>query len=450
FMNINYDIEAFVDSSNEFSNRSIFNIPIYKSSELNFYLNKTKIKYLFIYEKSSDIFDKNKVIQECFKNEILIKEIISDNNNYRIKRDIEIGSLFFREDNFNPINLDISNKVILVTGGAGSIGSELCKQILKLNPKKILILDINELGLFNIENKFKSMFSNYKDLNIEYLLQNLNDTNVIKRIINDYNVSYLFHTAAYKHVPILEDNIISAFKNNFLNTYNLASLCNENKVEKFILISSDKAVRPTNIMGVTKRLQELTIDYFHIQNIKKIDATRFTKVRFGNVLESSGSAIPLFKKQILEDGIVTVTHPEITRYFMSIEEAVYLVIQSSSIAKGGETFLLDMGKPIKIFDLVKKMIEVAGLTIKSDNNLSGDVEIKFIGLRPGEKLYEELLLEDNDSQTEFENIYKSNELFLDIKDYEKIFLTITNYIESNNIISLKEFIKHVNIGYNTD
>ena len=450
FMNINYSIEAFVDSSNEFSNRSIFNIPIYKSSELNFYLNESDIKYLFIYEKSLDIFDKNKIIQECFKNEILIKEIISDNNNYRIKRDIEIGSLFFREDNFHPINLDISNKVILVTGGAGSIGSELCKQILKLNPKKILILDINELGLFNIENKFKSIFLNYKDLNIEYLLQNLNETNVIKKIINDNNVSLLFHAAAYKHVPILENNIISAFKNNFINTYNLASLCNDNKVERFILISSDKAVRPTNIMGVTKRLQELTIDYFHNLNIKKNNTTCFTKVRFGNVLESSGSAIPLFKKQILEDGVVTVTHPEITRYFMSIEEAVYLVIQSSSIAKGGETFLLDMGKPIKIVDLVNKMIEAAGLTIKSENNLSGDVEIKYIGLRPGEKLYEELLLEDNDSTTEFENIYKSNELFLDIKDYEKIFLTITNYIENNNIISLKEFIKQADIGYNAD
>jgi len=450
FMNINYNIEAFVDSSNEFSNRSIFNIPIYKSSELNFYLNKSNIKYLFIYEKSSDIFDKNKVIQECFKNDILIKEIISDNNNYRIKRDIEIGSLFFRDDNFYPINLDITNKVILVTGGAGSIGSELCKQILKLNPKKIIVLDINELGLFNIENKFKSIFSNYKDLNIEYLLQNLNETKVIKKIINDNDVSYLFHAAAYKHVPILENNIMSAFKNNFLNTYNLASLCNENKVERFILISSDKAVRPTNIMGVTKRLQELTIDYFHTLNIKKNNSTRFTKVRFGNVLESSGSAIPLFKKQILEDGIVTVTHPEITRYFMSIEEAVYLVIQSSSIAQGGETFLLDMGEPIKIVDLVKKMINVAGLTIKSENNLSGDIEIKYIGLRPGEKLYEELLLEDNDSTTVFENIYKSNEFFLDIKDYEKIFFTILDYIENNNIISLKEFIKHSDIGYNTD
>ena len=450
FLNINYKIEAFIDSSNDFSNRSIFNIPIYKPSELTLIINNSNINFLFIYDKFLDIFDKKQIIQESFKNKVIIKEIISDNNNYRIKKDIEIGSLFFREDNIYPINLDINSKVVLVTGGAGSIGYELCKQILKLKPKKLIIIDVNELGLFNTENKFKYIFSNYADLKISYVLQNINDMDVLKNIIIDNKIDYVFHTAAYKHVPILENNVMSAFKNNFINTYNLALLCNENSVERFILISSDKAVRPTNIMGSTKRLQELTIDYFHKVNFNKIKKTIFTKVRFGNVLESSGSAIPLFKKQILEDGIVTITHPEITRYFMSIEEAVYLVIQSTSLSKGGETFLLDMGKPIKIIDLVHKMIGAAGLTVKSEDNTSGDIEIKFIGLRPGEKLHEELLLEDDDSPTDFNNIYKSNEKFLDIKDYESIFSSIFKYVDSDDIVGLKEFIKNTNIGYNID
>ncbi len=450
FLNINYKIEAFIDSSNDFSNRSIFNIPIYKPSEFTLILNNSNINFLFIYDKFLDMFDKKQIIQESFKNKVIIKEIISDNNNYRIKKDIEIGSLFFREDNIHPINLDINSKVVLVTGGAGSIGYELCKQILKLKPKKLIIIDVNELGLFNTENKFKYIFSNYADLKISYVLQNINDMDVLKNIIIDNKIDYVFHTAAYKHVPILENNVMSAFKNNFINTYNLALLCNENSVERFILISSDKAVRPTNIMGSTKRLQELTIDYFHKVNFNKIKKTIFTKVRFGNVLESSGSAIPLFKKQILEDGIVTITHPEITRYFMSIEEAVYLVIQSTSLSKGGETFLLDMGKPIKIIDLVHKMIGAAGLTVKSEDNTTGDIEIKFIGLRPGEKLYEELLLEDDDSPTDFNNIYKSNEKFLDIKDYESIFSSIFKYVDSDDIVGLKEFIKNTNIGYNSD
>ena len=449
-INPDYKIIAFIVNSDEFTNRSIFNIPILSYDNLNKILLDYKFDNFFMKEGLLDIFNKKFFISRLFQSNIQFNEVAGENIGYRIIRDIDIGALFLREKSLQKVNYNFANKEILITGGAGSIGSELCRQILSKKPKKLIIIDINELGLYNLERKLSSYLLNKLDVNIDYILGSIGDEILLKSIFKRNQINIIYHAAAYKHVPMLEDNILTAFKNNFNNTYMIASLCNDYNVERFVLVSSDKAVRPTNIMGATKRLSELSIKYFHEKFNSKLTNTVFSIVRFGNVLESSGSAIPLFKKQILEDRKITITHPEITRYFMSIEEAVYLIIQSSIISKGGEIFLLDMGEPIKIIDLVTKMIKLAGLEIKNDKNPDGEVEIKYIGLRSGEKLYEELLLEDSNSPTEFKNIYISNEKFLKIENYENIFSLISKSIEEENIVSLKELIKDVNIGYKTD
>jgi len=445
-----YKIIAFVVNSDEFSNRSIFNIPILAHDNLDKILLNYKFNNFFMKEGFLDVINKKIFITKLFKNNIQFNEVAGENIGYRIIRDIDIGALFLREKSLQKVNYNFSNKEVLISGGAGSIGNELCRQILLQKPKKLIIIDINEFGLYNLEKKLSSNLLNKSDVNIEYILGSIGDEILLKNIFKRNQINIIYHTAAYKHVPILEDNILTAFKNNFNNTYMIASLCNDYNIDRFVLVSSDKAVRPTNIMGATKRLSELSIKYFHEKFNSKLTNTVFSIVRFGNVLESSGSAIPLFKKQILEDRKITITHPEITRYFMSIEEAVYLIIQSSTVGKGGEIFLLDMGEPIKIIDLVINMIKLAGLEVKNDKNPNGDVEIKYIGLRPGEKLYEELLLEDSNSPTEFKNIYISNEKFLKIENYENIFSLISKSIEEENIASLKELIKDVNIGYKTD
>ena len=449
-INPDYKIIAFIVNSDEFSNRSIFNIPILSYDNLNKILLDYKFDNFFMKEGTLDIFNKKFFISRLFQSNIQFNEVAGENIGYRIIRDIDIGALFLREKSLQKVNYNFTNKEILITGGAGSIGSELCRQILSKKPKKLIIIDINELGLYNLEKKLSLNLLNKSDVNIEYILGSIGDEILLKSIFKRNQINIIYHAAAYKHVPILEDNILTAFKNNFNNTYMIASLCNDYNIDRFVLVSSDKAVRPTNIMGATKRLSELSIKYFHEKFNSKLTNTVFSIVRFGNVLESSGSAIPLFKKQILEDRKITITHPEITRYFMSIEEAVYLIIQSSIVSKGGEIFLLDMGEPIKIIDLVINMIKLAGLEVKNDKNPNGDVEIKYIGLRPGEKLYEELLLEDSNSPTEFKNIYISNEKFLKIENYENIFSLISKSIEEENIVSLKELIKDVNIGYKTD
>ena len=449
-INPDYKIIAFIVNSDEFSNRSIFNIPILPYDNLNKILLDYKFDNFFMKEGTLDIFNKKFFISRLFQSNIQFNEVAGENIGYRIIRDIDIGALFLREKSLQKVNYNFTNKEILITGGAGSIGSELCRQILSKKPKKLIIIDINELGLYNLEKKLSLNLLNKSDVNIEYILGSIGDEILLKSIFKRNQINIIYHAAAYKHVPILEDNILTAFKNNFNNTYMIASLCNDYNIDRFVLVSSDKAVRPTNIMGATKRLSELSIKYFHEKFNYKLANTVFSIVRFGNVLESSGSAITLFKKQILEDRKITITHPEITRYFMSIEEAVYLIIQSSIVSKGGEIFLLDMGEPIKIIDLVINMIKLAGLEVKNDKNPDGEVEIKYIGLRPGEKLYEELLLEDSNSPTEFKNIYISNEKFLKIENYENIFSLISKSIEEENIVSLKKLIKDVNIGYKTD
>ena len=304
-------------------------------------------------------------------------------------------------------------KTILVTGAGGSIGSELCRQIINQKPKKILLIEISEYALYSIHQELNQL----KQIDTELipLIGSVQDIPRMREIISIFKPFIIYHAAAYKHVPIVEHNLIEGLKNNLIGTFELANLALENNISNFVFISTDKAVRPTNIMGVTKRLAELSLQALNEKNLNssnKYQKTRFSIVRFGNVLESSGSVIPKFREQIKNGGPITLTHKDITRYFMTITEASQLVIQAGAMAQGGDVFVLDMGDPIKIYDLAIKMIELSGLNVKYSPNTKGGIEIKITGLRPGEKLFEELLLSDNPTKTKHPKIFRSKEPFI--------------------------------------
>lgn len=297
----------------------------------------------------------------------------------------------------------IEGKSVLVTGAGGSIGSELCRQIARLGPKRLVLFERSEYALYTIENELQSEWQGR--LEIVPILGSVCRRRRVEAVLSALEVDTIYHAAAYKHVPLVEYNPIEGILNNLFGTMKTALAAQECGVETFVLISTDKAVRPTNVMGASKRMAELVLQGLAARGGK----TRFTMVRFGNVLGSSGSVVPLFRKQIKNGGPVTVTHPEITRYFMTIPEAVELVLQAGSLGKGGDVFVLDMGEPVKIVDLARKMVRLSGLTVRDENNPEGDIEITFSGLRPGEKLYEELLVGDNVVGTEHPMIMRAEE-----------------------------------------
>lgn len=308
-------------------------------------------------------------------------------------RDVEIGDLLGREQ--IKVNLDeilgyVQNKVVLVTGGGGSIGSEICRQLAGHGVKQLIIVDIYENNIYEIQQELKRK---YPELDLVALIASVRNTHRINEIMEKYRPQVVYHAAAHKHVPLMEDSPNEAIKNNVFGTYKTASAAGKHGVERFVLISTDKAVNPTNIMGASKRMCEMIV-----QTLDKFYATEFVAVRFGNVLGSNGSVIPLFKKQIAEGGPVTVTHPDIIRYFMTIPEAVSLVLQAGAYAKGGEIFVLDMGEPVKIADLAKNLIRLSGFKVGED------IEIQYTGLRPGEKLYEELLMDEEGLQATDNNL----------------------------------------------
>lgn len=328
----------------------------------------------------------------------------------------------------------LHNKVVLVTGGGGSIGSELCRQIVGNVPKTLIIFDIYENCAYDIQNELKR---NYPDVHIETLIGSVRDYDRMEDIFKEFKPDVVYHAAAHKHVPLMEDSPNEAIKNNCLGTLNVAKLADKYEVDNFVLISTDKAVRPTNVMGASKRICEMIIQSF----ADRSQHTKFAAVRFGNVLGSNGSVIPLFLKQIENGGPVTVTHKEITRFFMTISEAVSLVLQAGLFAKGGEIFVLDMGEPVKIYELAENLIKMKGHTP------NGDIKIEIVGLRPGEKLYEELLMDEEGlSKTENQMIFIGQPIDF---DEEKFFNELDNLIESaeNNVPNIKELVTHVCTTY---
>ena len=419
---IHYHIQAILDDKH--SGNYFANIPVYSKKELEKLAKDYEIDTLLIAEELS-IKELGKLIKRCqnakIKN-IKKTQIIQDNTTPTLKN-ISVEDLLAR----HPKDLDktlienfIKDKVILITGAGGSIGSELVRQCKKFQAKKLLLIDHSEYNLYKIEQEFENQ-------NIVPILQNIVDKEQLEKVFSTNKIDIVLHAAAYKHVPLVEENIEAAIKNNIIGTKNCIDLSIKYEVKKFVLISTDKAVRPTNVMGATKRVCEL-----YAQNVKS-NNTEVVAVRFGNVLGSSGSVIPKFKQQIEKGGPITVTHPDITRYFMLIPEACMLVLQAASLGKGGEIFILDMGKPVKIVDLAKKMCELSG---------KPDIEIKFTGLRAGEKLYEELLIDDTNFTTKYDSITIAKPTSYHIDKLEK---DINELLEhQNKIDKLKEIVPEFN------
>jgi FlaA1/EpsC-like NDP-sugar epimerase len=333
----------------------------------------------------------------------------------------------------NPILLgkNISGKTVLVTGAGGSIGGELCRQILFLKPKTLLLVEMSEFGLYAIDAELRQKMANEPGLDVRILplLASVQDDRRINSIMATWRPNTVYHAAAYKHVPLVEHNPSEGLRNNVFGTLTVAQAAEAHGVQDFVLISTDKAVRPTNVMGTSKRLAEMALQAL----AAKGQVTRFSMVRFGNVLGSSGSVVPLFRKQIKAGGPVTITHEEITRYFMTIPEAAQLVIQASAMATGGEVFVLDMGDPVKIIDLARRMIEFSGLSVRDADTPDGDIEIEVVGLRPGEKLYEELLIGENPVRTNHPRIMKAREAFLSWPDLKRELESLTSGIDQDDV-----------------
>jgi FlaA1/EpsC-like NDP-sugar epimerase len=351
-------------------------------------------------------------------------------------REINIGDLLGRSSvrpNKDLLSIKVSKKVVMVTGAGGSIGSELCRQLINLKPKLLILFEINEYSLYKINRELELICD--ESTRIFPILGSIRDSNRLKKICENFNIQTIYHAAAYKHVPLVEHNNSEGILNNIIGTKVLAQIAMNSEVDTFVFISTDKAVRPTNTMGASKRVAELVLQAFS----KMSHETCFTMVRFGNVLDSSGSVIPLFRDQIKKGGPVTVTDINMVRYFMTIPEAIELVIQSGALSIGGDVFVLDMGNPVKIHDLAKKMIELSGLVVKDINRPDGDIEIKFTGLRPGEKLFEELLVGSNVSKTENPLIMRAEEVFIDWDDLSPLI----NKIENAAIESDYELIRQI-------
>ena len=336
---------------------------------------------------------------------------------------------------------NIKGKNILITGAGGSIGSELCRQIIHLKPKKIILFDHSEFNLYKIDFELHSM--QISNCEVIPILADVTNFNKVKYVVSQNDIDTIYHAAAYKHVPMVEKNITEGVYNNVIGTYNLALSAHECEVENMVLISTDKAVRPANIMGASKRFSELILQALNFEKTK----TCFSMVRFGNVLDSAGSVVPLFRKQIKDGGPVTVTHSKVTRYFMSIPEAVQLVLQAGAMAKGGDVFVLDMGEPVRILDLAHKMINLSGLRPITNENPDGDIKVVFTGLRPGEKLYEELLIGHNVIQSQHPQIMQANEVNISWDDVQKSILIIKESHQNLNDENVRKLLLEKVEGY---
>jgi FlaA1/EpsC-like NDP-sugar epimerase len=362
-------------------------------------------------------------------------------------REVDITDLLGRDSvPPNPKLLDacIRGKSVMITGAGGSIGSELCLQIAQLGPKRLVLIDISEAALYTIDQSLQDL-AQRKSLNVEIvaLIGSAHHRERVREALETYHVDTVYHAAAYKHVPLVEHNMIEGVHNNVFGTLHTAEAAIAAGVKSFVLVSTDKAVLPTNVMGATKRFAELLLQGLN----QRGSNTTFSMVRFGNVLASSGSVVPLFRDQIRNGGPVTVTHPEIYRYFMTIPEAASLVIQAGSMGTGGDVFVLDMGKPVRIRDLAEKMIHLMGLTVRDENHLDGDIEIRYTGLRPAEKLYEELLIGSNVAGTEHPSIMRAEEDFLPWDDIKPLLDQLWGACQRLDCMKARELLLRVVVGY---
>jgi len=439
-----YNPVAYIDDDQAINQHTISDLKVFSRYDLNRLISKYKISEVLIAIPSISIIQRNEIINFLEPLKVLVKslpgltEIAQGKVRVSDLLEIDYRDLLGRAavtSNKELLRVKITDLVVLVTGAGGSIGSELCRQILLLQPKKLILFEQNEYALYQIDQELTKI-QKFSKVEIIPVLGSVKDFKKMIDIFKSNKVQTIYHAAAYKHVPLVEYNQSEGVLNNSIGTKYAAEAAIIANVETFVLISTDKAVRPTNTMGATKRVAELILQALD----KKSKGTCFTMVRFGNVIDSSGSVIPLFKKQIQNGGPLTVTDKNIVRFFMTIPEAVELVIQAGAMSKGGDVFLLDMGSPVKIFDLAVKMINLSGLEVKDVNNPDGDIEIKFTGLRSGEKLYEELLLGNNPQKTENKLIFRANEEMMEWEFLNPILNELAEASVDNDVKKVRDLL----------
>ncbi|QSL90294.1 NDP-sugar epimerase, includes UDP-GlcNAc-inverting 4,6-dehydratase FlaA1 and capsular polysaccharide biosynthesis protein EpsC [Pseudomonas sp. B10] len=461
---------AFIDDDSSIADRSIAGLQVYKPKHIQQMIDVTGAQEILLALPSSTRARRREILNFLEGYPLHIRSVpnFTDLASGRVKVDdiqeVDIADLLGRDAvPAQPDLLErcIKGKTVMVTGAGGSIGSELCRQIFSLGPTALLLFEHGEFNLYSILSELEQRSSRESaPIRLLPILGSIRHQEKLLDVMKTWKVDTVYHAAAYKHVPMVEHNIAEGVLNNALGTLNTAQAALQSGVSNFVLISTDKAVRPTNVMGSTKRLAEMTLQALSREvapvlfndsaKVSRVNKTRFTMVRFGNVLGSSGSVIPLFHSQIKSGGPLTVTHPKITRYFMTIPEAAQLVIQAGSMGEGGDVFVLDMGEPVKIVELAEKMIHLSGLSIRSDRNPQGDISIEFTGLRPGEKLYEELLIGDNVSATSHPMIMSAKEDYLPW-DLLKVKLNeLLKAVEADDYTRVRQLLRETVSGYTPD
>ena len=446
---------AFVDDKRELQKSFIRGIRVYNPREIEALIREQNISQILLAMPSIGrnarkiILDRLEPLPVHIKTIPGIADLVEQKAHVNDIREVDIEDLLGRDPvppHANLLDKCIKGKAILVTGAGGSIGSELCRQIIKLQPTALVLFEKSEFNLYKIEQELlnlRSLNDELSEIEIIPILGSVTHQKRVETVMRSFKIDTVYHAAAYKHVPVVEQNPIEGIRNNIFGTLATAKAAKSCKVDTFVLISTDKAVRPTNVMGATKRMAELILQAL---SQEKSDTT-FCMVRFGNVLASSGSVVPLFRKQIAAGGPVTVTHPDITRYFMTIPEASQLVLQAGALAHGGEVFVLDMGEPVKILDLANKMIHLSGLSIRDESNANGDIKIDFSGLRPGEKLFEELLIDDNSTRTDHPLIMRAFENELPWPILKEILEKLDTACHDFELNMVRKLLKNTVVGY---
>ncbi|ASK26860.1 polysaccharide biosynthesis protein [Neisseria chenwenguii] len=450
-----YYAVAFVDDNPKLQRSMIYDLTVFRPSEIQDLIDRYGVEKILLAIPSATQEERKAIVEklEKYKCEVLtipgMKDLVDGKISVSSLKKISVVDLLGR-DPVAPrpelMSADITGKTVMVTGAGGSIGSELCRQILRCRPAKLLLFELSEFSLYSIDKELREKQTEKgTDIEVVPLLGSVQDKERLIGIMKAFAVETVYHAAAYKHVPMVEFNTIEGIRNNIFGTLSCAQAAVESSVETFVLISTDKAVRPTNTMGASKRMAELCLQALAAEPGQK---TRFCMVRFGNVLGSSGSVVPVFEKQIAAGGPITLTHPDITRYFMTIPEAAQLVIQAGAMGKGGDVFVLDMGESVKIIDLAKQMITLSGLKLKDAAHPDGDIEIKTTGLRPGEKLYEELLIGDDVQKTTHPRIMTASEVMLPWQQLSAILTRMESACRDMNQNDLRALLLEAPTGFN--
>ncbi len=462
-----YKPVAFVDDNPNLAGRKVAGLLVYPSAQIGEMIAATGVEDLFLAIPSASRAYRQNLLTTLERYPLHVRTMpaIADIASGKVKVDdlqeVDVADLLGRDcvpPEPSLFQRCIKSRAVMVTGAGGSIGSELCRQIISAEPKTLLLFEHSEFALYAIHTELEALIAaNGLDVQLVPILGSIRNKSRLEQVTANWSVSTIYHAAAYKHVPLVEFNVAEGIMNNVFGTLNVAQVAIKCQVENVVLISTDKAVRPTNVMGSTKRLAEMLLQALSAEpapnlwgydpTVKHMNRTRFTMVRFGNVLGSSGSVIPLFREQIRAGGPVTVTDPEITRYFMTIPEAAQLVIQAGSMGAGGDVFVLDMGEPVKIASLARKMISLSGLTVKDRSNPQGDVEIVFTGLRPGEKLYEELLIGDNPQETQHPKIRRASEVYVSWDKLMPILDVIRAAVRNSDYELIRSTLLDTALGY---